>query len=419
MSSEMLADATLGRVNDADIAIRVDGLGKCYQIYDRPEHRLWQGLLRGRKQFFREFWALKDVSFEVRKGETVGIIGRNGSGKSTLLQMICGMLTPTAGTIHTEGRISALLELGAGFNPEFTGRENVFLNGALLGMTRQEIEARFDSIAGFADIGDFIDQPVKTYSSGMYVRLAFAIAVAADPDILVVDEALSVGDLAFQNKCMARIRGMSERGATILFVSHDLSTSQVICHRAIWLGGGRVMRAGDPVQVCREYYIASLGESARLLPAREVIPQQETGMARFTEARVVDWSSDRVARFRVGDPLTVRFALHALADLEPSVFAISIYRADGDWLIGQSSREAEVVWPGCKHGETLHGEAVFERLSLAPGEYRIALAAFSRDLSICYGMTGMLPGFSVVANYPTWGKFIHPVAWHALSANSR
>ena len=415
MSSEVLLEhATSGHVSDSDVAIRVDSLGKCYRIYDKPEHRLWQGLFRGRKQFFREFWALRDVSFEVRRGETVGIIGRNGSGKSTLLQLICGTLTPTTGNTTVNGRVSALLELGAGFSPEFTGRENVYMNGTVLGLSHREIDERFGAIAAFADIGDFISQPVKTYSSGMYVRLAFAIAVAVDPDILIIDEALSVGDLAFQNKCMARIREMSARGATILFVSHDLSTSQVICHHAIWLDGGRVVRAGDPVQVCRDYYVASLGESARSLPAREVIPQQETGMARFTEARILDWSNDHSARFRVGDRLTVRFALHAIEALEPCVFALSIYRADGDWLIGQSSREAHIFWPACGQGEVLKGEAVFEGLSLAPGEYRIALAAFSQDLAICYGMTGILPGFSVVADYPTWGKFIHPVAWRPL-----
>ena len=403
---------------DSEVAVRVQNLGKCYQIYDKPHHRLWQGLFRGRKQFFRQFWALKHVSFDIRRGETIGIVGRNGSGKSTLLQLICGTLTPTSGLVQTKGRIGALLELGAGFNAEFTGRENVFLNGTLHGMTRREIEERFDSIAAFADIGDFIDQPVKTYSSGMYMRLAFSIAVAVEPEILIVDEALSVGDLAFQNRCMARIREMSERGATILFVSHDLSTSRVICHRAIWLDGGQIMEIGEPIKVCSSYYVASLGRSAHPDLSGEVIPQQETGMARFVDARVIDWSSTRSATFSVGDRLAVRFSLHAMDDLEPSVFAISIYRADGDWLIGQSSREAEVLWPKCQRGEKLSGEVVFDRLCLAPGEYRIVLAAFSQDLAICYAMTGFMRGFSVIADFPTWGKFVHTVAWHKAPASN-
>jgi lipopolysaccharide transport system ATP-binding protein len=175
MSSSALATPVEPDLSaDSDVVIRVENLSKCYQIYDKPQHRLFQGLFRGRKQFFREFWALKDVSFEVRRGETVGIIGRNGSGKSTLLQMICGTLTPTAGSIDVRGRVGALLELGAGFNPEFTGRENVYMSGAVLGLNKAEVDTRFDDIAAFADIGDFIEQPVKTYSSGMFVRLAFA-----------------------------------------------------------------------------------------------------------------------------------------------------------------------------------------------------------------------------------------------------
>ncbi|MCQ9186739.1 ABC transporter ATP-binding protein, partial [Streptomyces sp. IBSBF 2953] len=178
---------------------------KCYHIYDKPHDRLKQMLMRGRRQYFKEFWALRDVSFEIKRGETVGIIGRNGSGKSTLLQMICGTLNPTSGTVQTNGRIAALLELGAGFNPEFTGRENVYMNGAILGLTEDQVDARFEEIAAFADIGDFIEQPVKTYSSGMFVRLAFASNIMSKPEIMIVDEALSVGDMNFQAKCMTAL----------------------------------------------------------------------------------------------------------------------------------------------------------------------------------------------------------------------
>src|SRR5690606_26363765 len=191
-------------------AISVAGLSKCFHLYEKPRDRLLQMFSFGRRQYYSEFWALRDVSFEVRRGETIGVVGRNGSGKSTLLQMICGTLTPTAGTISTNGRIAALLELGAGFNPEFTGRENVYLNAAILGLSRQETDERFDDIAAFADIGDFIDQPVKMYSSGMYVRLAFAVAINSTPDILIVDEALAVGDVRFQYKCMRRIKDIQD-----------------------------------------------------------------------------------------------------------------------------------------------------------------------------------------------------------------
>lgn len=257
----------------SEIAIKVENLSKCYQIYEQPRDRLKQFILprlRGMvglppKQYFREFWALKDVSFEVKKGETVGIIGRNGSGKSTLLQMICGTLNPTSGSTQTNGRIAALLELGSGFNPEFSGRENVYLNGAVLGLTKQEIDARFEDIAAFADIGDFIEQSVKTYSSGMMVRLAFAISVCVSPDILIVDEALAVGDAAFQFKCLERLSELTESGVTLLFVSHDIGMIQSFCKRAIYLQGGELKNKGTPSQVAEHYFFDIRDEQRRSL----------------------------------------------------------------------------------------------------------------------------------------------------------
>ncbi len=243
------------------IAIRVENLSKCYQIYDTPRDRLKQFILprvhhltgQTPRQYFREFWALKDISFEVKKGETVGIIGRNGSGKSTLLQMICGTLSPTSGSITTHGRIAALLELGSGFNPEFTGRENVYMNASVLGLSKEEIDQRFDDIAAFADIGEFIEQPVKTYSSGMMVRLAFAVAISVDPDILIVDEALSVGDELFQRKCFSRIEATRNSGATILFVSHSGGTVVELCDRALLLDSGERLAMGSPKKIVGRY----------------------------------------------------------------------------------------------------------------------------------------------------------------------
>jgi lipopolysaccharide transport system ATP-binding protein len=237
----------------SDIAIKVEGLSKCYQLYGSPRDRLKQMLMRGRKQYYREFWALRDLSFEIKRGETVGIIGRNGSGKSTLLQLICGTLSPTSGSIQTHGRIAALLELGSGFNPEFTGRENVYMNGSILGLSTDEITTRFDEITAFADIGQFIDQPIKSYSSGMLVRLAFAVAINMDPQILVVDEALSVGDELFQRKCFARIEAIKKSGATILFVSHSGSAVVELCDRAILLDRGDLLIDGAPKPVVGRY----------------------------------------------------------------------------------------------------------------------------------------------------------------------
>ena len=247
-------------MSSEEIAVRVANLSKLYEIYDKPPDRLKQSTLprlqrllrQPPKQYYREFWALKDISFEVKKGETVGIIGRNGSGKSTLLQIMCGTLHPSAGHIQVNGRVAALLELGSGFNPEFTGRENVFMNASVLGLSRQQTEARFADIAAFADIGDFIDQPVKTYSSGMVVRLAFAVIAHVDADILVIDEALAVGDAFFTQKCMRFLRTFMKAG-TVLFVSHDTGSVKNLCNHAIWLEKGKVLQEGSPKDVCELY----------------------------------------------------------------------------------------------------------------------------------------------------------------------
>ena len=244
-----------------EVAIRVQNLSKCYEIYAAPRDRLKQFVLpplqrlagRPSKQYFREFWALKDVSFEIKKGETVGIIGRNGSGKSTLLQMICGTVYPTRGTLQTKGRIAALLELGAGFNPEFTGRENIYMNGAILGISNAHMDERLGSILSFSELGEFIDQPVKTYSSGMHARLAFSIAINVDPEILIVDEALAVGDSRFVAKCMRRIKDIQNQGATILFVSHDVGSVRTLCERSIWLDKGCMVEQGDVFPVTGRY----------------------------------------------------------------------------------------------------------------------------------------------------------------------
>ena len=243
----------------SEIAIKVSGLSKCYHIYNKPSDRLLQMLTRGRRQYYREFWAVKDVSFEIKKGETVGIIGRNGCGKSTLLQMICGTLNPTSGSIETHGRIAALLELGSGFNPEFTGRENVHMNAAVLGLTKEEINSRFNDIIAFADIGDFVEQPVKTYSSGMMVRLAFAVIAHVDANILVIDEALAVGDAFFKQKCMRFLRDFMKSG-TVLFVSHDTSSIKNLCNYAVWLEKGQVVREGLPKHVC-DFYLEAFYEA--------------------------------------------------------------------------------------------------------------------------------------------------------------
>lgn len=275
----------------SNIAIRVERVSKLYQLYDKPQYRLKQSImprlqaLAGRtpRQYYREFWALRDISFEIEKGETVGILGRNGTGKSTLLQIIAGTLTPTFGSVTVNGRLTALLELGSGFNPEFTGRENVYLAGSIMGFSRQEMDNWFDDIAAFADIGAFIDQQVKFYSSGMYVRLAFATNIMVQPDIMIVDEALAVGDMKFQVKCMSALRRRQEAGATILFVSHDVNAIRSLCARAVYLDAGQMRQIGPAVEVANAYFKTMREEiDAELLEAQrnQLLSQKSAGHPR-------------------------------------------------------------------------------------------------------------------------------------------
>jgi lipopolysaccharide transport system ATP-binding protein len=302
-----------------DIAIRLTNLSKCYEIYNTPRDRLKQFFMpqvqrmsgKPHKQYFREFWALKDLSFEIKKGETVGIIGRNGSGKSTLLEIICGTLTPTSGSVETRGRVAALLELGSGFNPEFTGRENVYMNAAVIGLSKEDVDERFDDIAAFADIGQFIEQPVKTYSSGMYVRLAFAVNILSDPEIMIVDEALAVGDMAFQAKCMTALTRIQDDGATVLFVSHDVGAVKSLCSRGVYLEHGTIKAIGKASDVAG-MYIRTMreemnGEQQKFIRESKTVESCEPspkGEQAVTSGDVVFKRSEefdkRVATFRYG-----------------------------------------------------------------------------------------------------------------------
>ncbi len=257
----------------SDTAIRVQNLGKCYNIYAQPKDRLKQALypkvqrasrMIPEKKYYKEFWALRDISFEIKKGERIGIIGKNGSGKSTLLQLIAGTLTPTTGTVEVNGRVAALLELGSGFNQEFTGKENIFHNGAILGISNERMKECYEDIVAFADIGDFIDRPLKTYSTGMRMRLAFAVATHVDPDILIIDEALSVGDAFFSFKCLSRLDQLIEqRGASLLFVSHDVGTVKRFCGRAIYLKNGETASAGMVKDVAEMFWLDVRDEQKR------------------------------------------------------------------------------------------------------------------------------------------------------------
>jgi lipopolysaccharide transport system ATP-binding protein len=346
-----------------DVVISVQNVGKMYRIYDQPQDRLKHMLLwRFGRHYGREFWALRNVSFEVRRGETVGIIGRNGSGKSTLLQIIAGTLAPTEGEVRVKGRVAALLELGSGFNPEFTGRENVYLNGTILGLSRDEIDARFDDIAAFADIGEFIDQPVKFYSSGMVVRLAFAISACIDPDVLIVDEALAVGDIAFQARCLDKIKQLTDRGVTVLFVTHDTGTFQNLCSYGHLLHHGRLFSSGRPAQVAMQYYelvreeeharqrIAANPERADDVRAEQQRRQEAirgkgatgeyrfgTGAARIVDYCILDVEGRETSTLYVGKPFRVVTAIEFYDYVENIAIGIMFRNAQGQNLMGMHS----------------------------------------------------------------------------------
>jgi lipopolysaccharide transport system ATP-binding protein len=359
------------------VQIRLRNLGKAYQIYDRPQDRLKQFLARGRRRYFREFWALQGIDLEVRQGEVIGIIGRNGAGKSTLLQLLCGTLNPTQGEIEVQGRIAALLELGAGFNPEFSGRENVFLNAAILGLSQQEIEQRYPAIAEFAGIGDFIDQPVKTYSSGMFVRLAFAVATSVDPDILIIDEALSVGDGAFARKSFDRIMQLKERGATILFCSHAMYHIDALCDRALWLERGQSRMLAETGQVTAAYNAALAVEfaEAEIQADTSNKPIQETALT--GQGRILkvwgeaDGQKGTRLKLKSGQSdllLCIEFILAPLLP-DPSV-ALAIESAAGVVVTSSISLPNSGAIQRKPNGEGM-ARVLFPQLPLLKGEYRI------------------------------------------------
>lgn len=316
-------------------AIQVTDLDKCYQLYAHPKDRLKQFLWRGRRQFFKEFWALRDINFTVMPGEVIGIVGRNGSGKSTLLQLICGTLTPSRGEAIVNGRVAALLELGAGFNPEFSGRENIAMSASIMGLSDAEIEACFEDIVNFSGIRDFIDQPVKTYSSGMYVRLAFSVAINVDPDILVIDEALSVGDGAFARQSFDRIMDLKRQGKTILFCTHSLYQVEMICDRAIWLDKGDLKMMGTATSVTNKYNQTLIQPKAETAVAKTQITGKTEnivqGTARITQVKAssdgLNKSPIRLQSQKSIFKITVQFDFDPA--LLPPVVAVTFCTLDG------------------------------------------------------------------------------------------
>lgn len=416
-----------------EAVIRVNNVSKMYRIYDHPQDRLKQMLAwRWGRNYGREFWALKNVSFQVDRGETVGIIGRNGSGKSTLLQVIAGTLDPTEGSVQIHGRVAALLELGSGFNPEYTGRENVFMNGSILGLSNEELSRRFENIAAFADIGSFIEQPVKFYSSGMMVRLAFAVQMHVDADILIVDEALAVGDVFFQAKCTRALKAYQERGGTLLFVSHDMSAVQNLCDKGLLLEHGKVVVEGSTADAVSKYYhlerhtttatpdnasiavSSSATETHRALMAENAVPIRRnnvtgTGDAIVERLFITNEFDEPTSQFMVNQRIRVRMVIRFERDANDVEFGIGLSDRSGQLLGGVHSwyDKTRVGTLNGKAGELWLVDATL-KASVEPGEYLVLIGlarnftpAIWEDIYVILDAHGL----HISGQPEFWGKF--------------
>ncbi|TQR18161.1 ABC transporter ATP-binding protein [Psychrobacillus soli] len=373
-----------------DIAVKVESISKCYYMYQKPEDRLKQMFLSRfpiEKSFVKEFWALRDVSFEIKKGETLGIIGRNGSGKSTLLQLIANTLSPTSGSVRVNGRVSALLELGSGFNPEFTGRENVYLSGSIYGISKSEMDMKIGEILDFADIGEFIDQPVKTFSSGMFARLAFSVAINVDPDILIVDEILAVGDSAFQAKCNRAFHKLSDEGCTVLLVTQDPYMVRNFCSKALYLKKGNVISYGNPTAVTDKYLREIEQAQSRDMAVEDGLISKEQAQEmdlnsdlvegpifRIEDVKILDANYQPVDKFYTGDDIILQFKYLNLAKStkEKVVFVFSLYRHDDFYICGNTTL-MDGLSPFTPKNEGIV-EVRFPNIRLLSGNYKFRVA---------------------------------------------
>lgn len=360
----------------SDTVISVRNVGKIYRAYDHPLQALLARATGGRQGRHKEFRALQDISFEVKRGESIGIVGRNGSGKSTLLQLVCGIRQPTSGSLLVHGRISALLELGSGFHPDFTGRDNVFMQGAIIGLTREEMEERFDRIAAFADIGEYLEQPIKTYSTGMAVRLAFSVAISVDPAILLIDEALAVGDTAFQVKCIDRMQKLIDSGVTVLFVSHNAYQVQRMCNRAIYLADGEMRMEGAAFDVVARYE----SESARAARPSQNI---QTLSDKFRFVAVTCLSSGKLGdpaatAIRQGQDFTVAINYSLAEDLPDGLqIGVLLKSVDGARIFGAMSDLTAVHLPATAGNHVVN--ISFAPNLLLAGSYTISLSALDSN----------------------------------------
>lgn len=360
----------------SDVSVSVENLSKCFHIYNRPRDRLLQMLSFGRKQYFREFWAVQGVSFDIRRNETIGVIGRNGSGKSTLLQLLSGTLNPTSGSVGVKGRVAALLELGAGFNSDFTGRENVYLNASLYGFSREEIDGRFDKIAEFADIGDFIDQPVKTYSSGMFVRLAFAVQVHTEPDVFLIDEALAVGDHRFVQKCYRKMAEIKNGGASLILVSHDTTAIKILCDKAIWMHDGKIAEIGNASEVVDAYRNWSDNIERTAIKSSVVLFDDEQEGLAITQIRLLDQGGKDTSGFIHGSPAKIEIAIvnNGIAAQTPLRLGFSVRNNRGIEIFGSNTDVMKFDLRAPSYKKATLACIEFDLPLLAAGQYSVSIS---------------------------------------------
>ncbi|HRY29848.1 MAG TPA: ABC transporter ATP-binding protein [Elusimicrobiota bacterium] len=404
-------------------AVELNGLSKIYRLYPSPKHRLWELLSMNRKVLHNDFYAVNDISLAVKKGETVGIVGQNGSGKSTLLEMIAGVLRPSKGAVHVNGRVSALLELGAGFNAEFTGRENVYMNGALAGFNKKEMDVRLPEIESFAEIGEFIDQPVKTYSSGMFVRLAFSSAINMEPDILVIDEALAVGDVYFQHKCFSKLREFKEKGATLLFVSHDAVAVKGLCDRVVLLENGRLLKDGAPDETLDFYNgLITQKEQDKILQELDDSGRLRTRSGNFRakiETVEIFGETGTLSKvFHVGENVEIRCRVRFHDEIVSPTIGIALRDRVGNEIFGTNSYHLSPYSGVVKKDETLTARFRLP-VNLGIGNYSLSVAVHSQDahtvenydwldratvLQIVPGTNSFFVGSTYLPASLAWGK---------------
>jgi ABC-type polysaccharide/polyol phosphate transport system ATPase subunit len=364
----------------SDAAVEVSGLSKRFRLYHERNQSLKAAFMRGRRAKYDEFWALKDVSLEVPTGKTYGLIGHNGSGKSTLLKCMAGILVPDKGSLQTHGKVSALLELGAGFHPELSGRDNVYLNGSILGMSKKQIDGQFDQIVDFAGLEQFIDTPVKNYSSGMYVRLGFSVAINVDPEILMVDEVLAVGDEAFQRKCMEKFKQFRDEGRTVVIVSHALGTMRTMCDEVAWLDHGQLVGIGKPSELVDEY-VGSSHEDRTEDTGPGHGRRWGSGELQVADVELLG-SGGHVSRVATGEQVTFRLHYRAAKNIEEPVFGIALHTLDGQHVTGPNTRDVDLS-TGTLSGEG-HVDLTVPRLMLTAGTYELTVAAYDHSLVHAY-----------------------------------